>query len=83
MKKMMRRVFRFLKVKRRVQKINSKPICYSAAGYLTDLLEQSGFCVDSIKRYGNRYAIEVLIVDEVEKLVVRRLKNNMRKTAVT
>ena len=47
----MKRFLRFLKCNYR-RREHSHAICYSANGFLVDVLEQNGFAVDSIECYG-------------------------------
>ena len=73
MKSTIRLISRILRRRKRKSLQIDKQLCYSYGGFLTDLLEQNGFMIDALKRYGNSYHIEIrLSVDE--ELFKARLK---------
>ena len=81
MKNTIRRIFRFMRVKKRVLQRENSPLCYSAGGFLADILEHHGFIIKKLVWNGSFYIVEATPIED-EKLLKERLKRNMRKTAI-
>ena len=74
MRNTMRRIFRFMRIKKRIKQKENRALCYSVSGFLVDLIEQNGFYVRGLKTYGNNtFDLEVQLCAD-EKLFRERLK---------
>ncbi|MCL2765970.1 MAG: hypothetical protein FWD40_11950 [Treponema sp.] len=81
MKNISRKILRFLTVKKRKNLRENLPLCYSASGFLTDLLEQNGFYVRKLECYnGHSFYLDVELHANIE-LFKERLKKINRAIA--
>jgi len=73
MKNTIRLISHILRRRKRKQPLGDKPLCYSEGGFLTDLLEQNGFCVTKMEWQGNSFSFVVTLMTD-KKVFEARLK---------